>query len=193
MVRWRICVEIVALCCGGFYLFILIGAVVVVVVVRNLYSFSSVTVSWSLSVPVEVELRFRKQNKIQNGKISHTFALSSMSILVSSSNMNGKYIVVSGNNVGVAFNDDYESKGHDISAYHWVGDYYGEVFWRVMSFLRQYISLNPTSTRHGKQRIASRNRREIQRKALRLRYEMIKSWWLAENLCEFECRRFRTD
>ena len=40
-------------------------------------------------------------------------ALSRMSTLVSSSNMNGKYIVTSGNHVGVTFNDNYESKGHE--------------------------------------------------------------------------------
>ena len=64
-------------------------------------------------------------------KISLTLlALSSMSNFVSSSNMNGKYIVASGNNVGVAFNDDYESKGHEyFDVLAGVGDHYGEVFW----------------------------------------------------------------
>jgi len=33
--------------------------------------------------------------------------------LAAPSNMNGKYIVTSGNKVGVQFNDDYASKGHE--------------------------------------------------------------------------------
>ena len=76
-------------------------------------------------------------------KISLTLlALSSMSTLVSSSNMNGKYIVASGNNVGVAFNDDYESKGHEYFDVYSpeLATHYGEVFWtgNVSFFSQQY-------------------------------------------------------
>ena len=46
-------------------------------------------------------------------------------------NMNGRYLVASGGNQGVAFNDDYASKGHEYFDVYSpeIATHYGEVFW----------------------------------------------------------------
>jgi hypothetical protein len=45
--------------------------------------------------------------------------------------MNGKYIVASGGNQHVNFNDDYQSKGHEYFDVYSpeIATHYGEVFW----------------------------------------------------------------
>ncbi|XP_045181704.2 uncharacterized protein LOC123540595 [Mercenaria mercenaria] len=49
----------------------------------------------------------------------------------SGGNMNGKYLVASGGNQGVPFNDDYTSKGHEYFDVYSpeIATHYGEVFW----------------------------------------------------------------
>ena len=46
-------------------------------------------------------------------------------------NMNGRYLVASGGNQGVPFNDDYKSKGHEYFDVYSpeIATHYGEVFW----------------------------------------------------------------
>ena len=46
-------------------------------------------------------------------------------------NMNGRYKVASGEKQGVAFNDDYASKGHEYFDVYSpeLATHYGEVFW----------------------------------------------------------------
>ncbi|XP_076071269.1 uncharacterized protein LOC143042717 [Mytilus galloprovincialis] len=46
-------------------------------------------------------------------------------------NMNGRYLVASGGNQGVHFNDDYKSKGHEYFDVYSpeIATHYGEVFW----------------------------------------------------------------
>ncbi|KAL4225559.1 hypothetical protein ACF0H5_016247 [Mactra antiquata] len=50
------------------------------------------------------------------------------------SNMNGRYVVASGGNQGVPFNDDYGSKGHEYFDVYSpeIATHYGEVFWTDM-------------------------------------------------------------
>lgn len=45
--------------------------------------------------------------------------------------MNGRYLVASGGNQGVHFNDDYKSKGHEYFDVYSpeIATHYGEVFW----------------------------------------------------------------